>query len=266
MPHPPVALDRNTLTAKGFSPEPEHGALITGLLDVVASDAVPADRLARLGAERLAAARRRHLRRLAAGRALARADRGRRSPIRPRCRRRSAARQPCRPDERHDLGPLPRALRAGRRVHRADARPRTRARPGGHAAARAAAPFTPLELRVIQAIADVLALGLDERARRGAGAGPPAAATSSAAASARSSRCSRSATPTARSPNRCSSASARSSGTARASKPSCASPAVPRWPRSPAPTGWLAARCRPRGLGPWPRLHEAWRSAHTCNG
>lgn len=39
----------------GFSPEPEHGALITGLLDVVASAAVPADRLTRLGAERLTA-------------------------------------------------------------------------------------------------------------------------------------------------------------------------------------------------------------------
>ena len=43
MPHQPPHLieDRN---ANGFSPEPEHGALITGLLEAVASDAVPAER------------------------------------------------------------------------------------------------------------------------------------------------------------------------------------------------------------------------------
>jgi DNA-binding CsgD family transcriptional regulator len=48
-------LITENVSAKGFSPEPEHGALITGLLDVVASDAVPAQRLANLGAERISA-------------------------------------------------------------------------------------------------------------------------------------------------------------------------------------------------------------------
>ena len=41
------------VSAKGFSPEPEHGALITGLLDAVASAALPAEPLAKAGAERI---------------------------------------------------------------------------------------------------------------------------------------------------------------------------------------------------------------------
>ena len=55
MPHQLPHLIEELVSAKGFSPEPEHGALITGLLDAVASDAVPADPLANIGAERLSA-------------------------------------------------------------------------------------------------------------------------------------------------------------------------------------------------------------------
>lgn len=53
MPHQPLISE--LISAEGFSPEPAHGALITGLLDVVASGAVPAERLAILGAERISA-------------------------------------------------------------------------------------------------------------------------------------------------------------------------------------------------------------------
>ena len=55
MPHQLPHLIEELVSAKGFSPEPEHGALITGLLDAVASDAVPADWLAQAGAERISA-------------------------------------------------------------------------------------------------------------------------------------------------------------------------------------------------------------------
>jgi DNA-binding CsgD family transcriptional regulator len=145
----------------GFAPEPQHGALITGLLDAVASDAVPAESLAATGAERLAAAVGDScLVSLLGGRFLepiAVAD-----PVpdavkllTPLLHRRIPAGQ------RHDLsGYIERfglaaefiaSMRARGRVlgqlvmlRRGDPR-----------------PFAPDELRVIQAVADVIALGLD---------------------------------------------------------------------------------------------------------
>jgi DNA-binding CsgD family transcriptional regulator len=46
-------LITETLAAKGFAPAPEHGTLITALLDLVASDAIDPHRLATLCASRL---------------------------------------------------------------------------------------------------------------------------------------------------------------------------------------------------------------------
>jgi DNA-binding CsgD family transcriptional regulator len=47
-------LNTELFSAETFAPEPAEGALITGLLDTAASSAIGADRLAGLGAERLA--------------------------------------------------------------------------------------------------------------------------------------------------------------------------------------------------------------------
>jgi DNA-binding CsgD family transcriptional regulator len=163
-------LIEELVTAKGFSPEPEHGALITGLLDAVASDAVPIESLAQTGAERLASViGDTCVVSLLAGRFLepiALAD-----PLpepvallTPLLHRRVPAGQ------RHELsGYMERFGLAAEFIAPMRARGRVlgqvvmlrRGRPR---------PFTPAELRVIQAIADVIALGLD-------GQREPAAAT-----------------------------------------------------------------------------------------
>jgi DNA-binding CsgD family transcriptional regulator len=151
------------LETNGFAPEPEHGALITGLLDAVAADALPAESLAAAGAERLGAVvgdtclvsllSGRFLEPIALADPLADAVRS----LTPLLRRRIPAGQ------RHELsGYIERfglgaefiaPMRAcgrvlGQVVMLRRGRPR---------------PYTPRELRVIQAVADVIALGLDGR-------------------------------------------------------------------------------------------------------
>ena len=154
------------VSAKGFSPEPDHGALITGLLDAVASDAVPAGALANVGAERISAIvgdtcivsllSGRNLTPVAIADGCSEAAAllapvlGQRHPAGQR-------REVSAYVERFGLGAEFMApMRARGRIlgqvevlRRGDAR-----------------PFTPAELRLIQAVADVIALGLEESAGR----------------------------------------------------------------------------------------------------
>jgi len=55
LPHRPPHLIEALVNANGFPPEPAHGALITGLLDAVASEPVRAEPLAQACAEGLSA-------------------------------------------------------------------------------------------------------------------------------------------------------------------------------------------------------------------
>jgi DNA-binding CsgD family transcriptional regulator len=150
------------VNAKGFSPEPEHGALITGLLDAVASDAVPAESLANVGAERISA--------IVGDACLVSFLVGRHlEPV--------AISDPC-PEaaallaallhqrfpagHRHDLSAYAERFGLGAEFM-APMRARGRVlgqvvalRRGDHP------PFAPDELRLIQAVADVIALGIDE--------------------------------------------------------------------------------------------------------
>lgn len=149
------------LSAHGFVPEPAHGALITGLLDVVASAAVPADRLARAGADRLAAlVGDTCLVSLLSGRfvePIAIADRipEAASLLDPLLGTRTPA------GRRHDLGPyverfgLAAEFVAPMRAHGRVVGQVVVLRRGHRR------PFTPVELRLVQTVADVLALGLD---------------------------------------------------------------------------------------------------------
>jgi DNA-binding CsgD family transcriptional regulator len=154
-------LIEELVSAKGFSPEPEHGALITGLLDAVASDAVPAESLAQTGAERLAAiVGDTCVVSLLAGRSIepiALADRLAEAVavLTPMLHHRVPAGQ------RHELsGYMERFGLAAEFIAPMRARGRVlgqvvmlrRGRPR---------PFTPGELRVVQAVADVIALGLE---------------------------------------------------------------------------------------------------------
>jgi DNA-binding CsgD family transcriptional regulator len=144
----------------GFSPEPGPGALITGLLDAAASTAIGPDRLASLGAERLAElVGDTYLVSILSGGLLelvAVADRvgaealtgliGSRTP---------AGRRP-------DLGPyverfgLAAEFMAPMRAHGRVVGQIVALRRGG------SPPFVALELRLIGAVADVLGLGLAE--------------------------------------------------------------------------------------------------------
>jgi DNA-binding CsgD family transcriptional regulator len=162
LPHQPSHLIEELVSAKGFSPEPDHGALITGLLDAVASDAVPAGALANVGAERISAIvgdacivsllSGRNLTPVAIADGCSEAAAllapvlGQRHPAGQR-------REVSAYVERFGLGAeFIAPMRARGRIlgqvevlRRGDAR-----------------PFTPAELRLIQAVADVIALGLDE--------------------------------------------------------------------------------------------------------
>jgi DNA-binding CsgD family transcriptional regulator len=161
-------------SAGGFFPEPAQGALITGLLDVVASAALPATELALLGSERLAA--------LIGDTCIVSLLLG--SNIEP------LAVADASPEAAPVLAPLVgKPIPAGQR-HALDpyiarfglaaefiAPMRARGRVVGQVVALrrgTSQPYTPIELRLIQSVADVLALGLDEK-RVGAQAPGPAA-------------------------------------------------------------------------------------------
>jgi DNA-binding CsgD family transcriptional regulator len=162
LPHQLPHLIEELVNAKGFSPEPEHGALITGLLDAVASDAVPADRLASIGAERLSAIvgdtcivsllAGRHLEPIAIADPLDDAV----ALLAPQLR------QPIPAGQRHELSGYIAKFGLGAEFM---APMRARGRVLGQVVVLrrgSARPLTPDELRLIQAVADVLALGLDE--------------------------------------------------------------------------------------------------------
>jgi DNA-binding CsgD family transcriptional regulator len=155
-------LITESVTAKGFAPGPEHGALITGLLDAVASDAVPAEPLANVGAERISAlVGDACIVSLLSGRLL--------EPV---------ALADSLPEGRHLLDPLlHRRIPAGDRHEISGyttrfglgaefvAPMRARGRVVGQVVVLRRGdrgPFTPAELRVIQAVADVIALGLEQ--------------------------------------------------------------------------------------------------------
>ncbi|WP_053226182.1 helix-turn-helix transcriptional regulator [Solirubrobacter soli] len=157
------------VSANGFSPEPEHGALITGLLEAVASDSVPAERLANAGAERLSTVvgdtcivsllHGRFLEPIAVSDRLDEAV----EALRPLVGQRVAAGQ------RHDLGGYIERFGLGAEFI---ASMRAHGRVVGQVVALRRGqprPFTPGELRVIQVVADVIALGLEDR-REPAGA------------------------------------------------------------------------------------------------
>jgi DNA-binding CsgD family transcriptional regulator len=155
-------LNTEHLSTEGFSPEPQHGALITGLLDVVASTAVPADRLASVAAERLARlVGDAFVVSLLSGRLLAPvavADRlpAAASALAPLIGSQMQA------GERHDLGPFVERFGLSAEFM---APMRARGRVVGQVVALrrgSSPPFTALELRLVGAVADVLGLGLDE--------------------------------------------------------------------------------------------------------
>ena len=150
------------VSAKGFSPEPDHGALITGLLDAVASDAIPARALAKVGAERIST--------LVGDACIVSLLTGR--SIEP-----VAISDPCKEAARLLEPLLEQRVPAGQRhevsafVERfglgaefmAPMRARGRILGQVEVLRRGdARPFTAAELRLIQAVADVIALGLDE--------------------------------------------------------------------------------------------------------
>jgi DNA-binding CsgD family transcriptional regulator len=150
-------LNTELFSSDGFSPGSGQGALITGLLDAAASAAIGADRLATLGAERLAKqVGDAYLISLLSGRflelvAVAGADAltaslGTRTPA----------------GERPDLGPyverfgLAAEFMAPMRAHGRVVGQIVALRRGD------SQPFTALELRLIGAVANVLGLGLAE--------------------------------------------------------------------------------------------------------
>jgi DNA-binding CsgD family transcriptional regulator len=154
-------LNTEPFSAGGFSPEPGQGALTTGLLDAVASTAIAPDRLVSHGATRLAELiGDAFLISLLSGRFLelvAVADSTGADALKGSIGTRTPA------DERPDLGPyverfgLAAEFTAPMRAH---------GRVVGQIVAlrlRRSRPFTPLELRSIGAVADVLGLGLSER-------------------------------------------------------------------------------------------------------
>jgi DNA-binding CsgD family transcriptional regulator len=162
LPHQLPHLIPELVSAKGFAPEPEHGALITGLLDAVASDAVPAESLANVGAERISAiVGDSCVVSFLAGRMLEPVAISDPFPeaaalLAPLLHQRFPA------GHRHELSAY--AERFGVAAEfMAPMRARGRVlgqvvalRRGDHR------PFAPGELRLIQAVADVIALGLDE--------------------------------------------------------------------------------------------------------
>jgi DNA-binding CsgD family transcriptional regulator len=153
-------LNTELSSADGFSPEPGQGALITGLLDAVASAAIPADRLAHAGAVRLAElVGDTYLVSLLSGRflelvAVADSDAAAGDALAVLIGSRTAA------GERRDLGPyielfgLAAEFMAPLRAHGRVVGEIVALRRGG------SPPFTALELRLIGAVADVLGLGL----------------------------------------------------------------------------------------------------------
>jgi DNA-binding CsgD family transcriptional regulator len=156
-------LIEELVSASGFSPEPEHGALITGLLEAVASDSVPAERLAHAGAERLSALvgdtcvvsllAGRFLEPIAISDQLGEAV----ELLTPLLGRRIPAGQ------RHELSGYDERFGLGAEFI---APMRARGRVLGQVVVLRRGqprPFAPAELRVVQAVADVIALGLDER-------------------------------------------------------------------------------------------------------
>jgi DNA-binding CsgD family transcriptional regulator len=163
-------LTIETVSAKGFAPEPEHGALITGLLDAVASGPVPAEALANVGAQRLCALvgdacivsllSGRFLQPIAATDRLPEAER----LLAPLLRQRVPA------GGRHEISAyiqrfgLGAEFMAPMRAHGRVVGQVVVLRRGDRGA------FAPGELRLVQAVADVLALGLDP----GSGAAEPA--------------------------------------------------------------------------------------------
>jgi DNA-binding CsgD family transcriptional regulator len=162
LPHQLPHLITEFVSAKGFSPEPEHGALITGLLDAVASDAVPAQALANVGAERIASIvgdtcivsllSGRFIEPVAISDAFPEAA----ALLEPLLHRRFPAgkrREVSAYVERFGLGAEFMApMRArGRILGQVEVLRR------GHTR-----PFAPAEVRLIQAVADVIALGLQE--------------------------------------------------------------------------------------------------------
>jgi len=162
LPHQLPHLIEELVSAKGFSPEPEHGALITGLLEAVASDAVPADPLANIGAERLSAIvgdtcvvsllDGRHLEPIAIADPLPDAV----ALLAPQLHQRIPAGQ------RHELSAYIAKFGLGAEFM---APMRARGRVLGQLVMLRRGtprPFNPYELRLIQTVADVLALGLAE--------------------------------------------------------------------------------------------------------
>jgi DNA-binding CsgD family transcriptional regulator len=163
LPDQPSLLIEELVNAHGFSPEPEHGALITGLLDAVASEAVPAEQLAHACAERLSAIvgdscivsllNGRFLEPIALSDPLPEAM----ATLQPLLHERVPA------GGRHELSAYIERFGLGAEFM---APMRARGRVLGQVVVlrRAPArPFAPAELRLIQAVADVIALGLDER-------------------------------------------------------------------------------------------------------
>jgi DNA-binding CsgD family transcriptional regulator len=158
-------LVSESVSAQGFSPEPAQGALLTGLLEVVATDAVPADRLANLAAARLAEV-------VGDGCVVSLLVGGGRAlqPIAVADTDPDAAAllaplvgAPLEPGRRPELGPyVARFGLAGEVI----APMRARGRVVGEIVALRrgrSRPFSPLEERLVRAVADLVALGLEER-------------------------------------------------------------------------------------------------------
>jgi DNA-binding CsgD family transcriptional regulator len=153
-------LNTELFNSNGFAPEPGQGALITGLLDAIASAAIPADRLANLAAQRLAGlVGDTYLVSLLSGRFLelvAVADSAQADALPASIGTRTPA------GERPDLGSyverfgLAAEFMAPMRAHGRVVGQIVALRRGG------SRPFTALELRLIGAVADVLGLGLAE--------------------------------------------------------------------------------------------------------
>ena len=172
MPHRPPHLIEALVNANGFPPEPAHGALITGLLDAVASEPVRAEPLAQACAEGLSAVV---------------GDTCIVSLLDPRCLEPIALADPLEEAVTVLRPLLHRRLPAGGATScprtssgsasepssRRRCEPRPRAGSGRRTAARPARPFAPGELRLVQAVADVVALGLEGRRVPAGNAGDP---------------------------------------------------------------------------------------------
>lgn len=152
-----------SVAAQGFAPEPAQGALLTGLLELAATGGVPADRLAQRAAAGLAdtvgdacvisllAGARRTLEPIA----VADADPAALELLTP------VVGAPLAPGGRPALGPyVARFGLTGEVMVPMRARGRV---VGELVALRRSRPFSPLDERLVQAVADVVALGLDER-------------------------------------------------------------------------------------------------------